>query len=54
VIRERHRDRRLQAALPPTRFQEVRDGARAERIAFEGARNRRPEFLRAVVVEERE
>ena len=53
-IGQGHRDRWFQAALPPTRFEEVRDGAGLERIAVERARNGRPEFLRPVIVEEGE
>ena len=38
AIGQRHRDRRLQAALPPAGFEDVRDGAGAEGIALERAR----------------
>ena len=37
AIGQRDRDRRLQAALPPAGFQDVRDGAGAEGVALERA-----------------
>ena len=54
AIGQRDRDRGLQAALPPTGFEEVRDGAGAERVALERAVDGGGEFLRAVVVEQGE
>ena len=54
VIGERDRDRGLQPALPPSGFQDVRDGAGAEGVALEGASDGGAEFLRAVVVEQGE
>jgi len=52
AIGQRHRDRRLQAALSSAGFEEVRDGAGAERITLEGAVNRGAEFLGAVIIEQ--
>ena len=54
AIGQRDRDRRLQAALPPAGFEDVRDGAGAEGVALEGAVDGGAEFLRAVVVEQGE
>ena len=54
MIGQRDRDRRLQPALPPSGFEDVRDGAGAEGVALERAVDGGAEFLRAVVVEQRE
>ena len=54
VIGQRDRHRRLQPALSPARFQDVGDGAGAEGVALERAVDGGGEFLRAVVVEQRE
>jgi hypothetical protein len=54
VIRQGHRDRRFQAALPPAGFQDVRDRAGAEGVAVQGAIDRGGEFLRPVVIEQSE
>ena len=54
VIGQRERDGRLLSPLAPPRFQNVREGAGAERVALERAGDGRGEFLRAVVVEQRQ
>jgi len=54
VIRQRDRDRGLQPALPASGFQDVRDGASAEGVTVQRAVDCRGEFLRAIVVEQRE
>ena len=54
AIGQRHRDRWFQAALSSAGFEKVRDGAGAERITLEGAVDRRTQFLRPVVTEQRE
>jgi hypothetical protein len=53
AIWQHDRHRRLQAALPPACFEDVRDGAGTEGITLEGARDGRPECLRTVVIEQR-
>ena len=54
VIGQREGDRRLLSPLAPPRFQNVREGAGAERVVLERAGDGRGEFLRAVVVEQRQ
>ena len=54
AIGQRERDRRLLPALPAPGFEQVRDGAGAEGVALERARDGGGQFLRAVVVEQRE
>jgi hypothetical protein len=51
AIGQDHRHRRLQPALPPTRFEEMRDGAGAECVALERVRDGDLELLGAIVVE---
>ncbi len=52
TVRQGERNGRFVAALSATRFQNVGDGAGAERVALEGARHRGGQFLRAVVIEQ--
>ena len=52
AIGQRDRDRGLQPALPPAGFQDVRDGAGAERITLKSTLDGGPEFLRAVAIEQ--
>ena len=54
TIGQRHRDGRLEAPLSPTRFEDVGDGAGAQRVALERALDGRGEFLWAVIVEQGE
>ena len=54
VIGECHRDGRLQAAPAPASFQDVGDGAGAERVRRQRPVDGGGEFLWTVIIEQRE
>jgi predicted nucleotidyltransferase len=54
MVRQDESDRRVLASLPALLFEQVRDGAGAQRVGLERGGDRSGEFLRAVVVERSE